>query len=120
MKTAFCQQIDSKQFRSEAQGNTNEALLMLYQQFMEMPDGPQKRHFLESVSDVLLEILQRQLLTLSLEAYENSSLRSFFQNMYFLFNVFYFCHYHIASNFVVFQGDGHIPGGGHKMITSDN
>ena len=87
MKIAFCQQIDSKQFRSEAQGNTNEALLMLYQQFMEMPDGPQKRHFLESVSDVLLEILQRQLLTLSLEAYENSSLRSFFQNMYFLFNV---------------------------------
>ena len=62
MKTAFCQQIDSKQFRSEAQGNTNEALLMLYQQFMEMPDGPQKRHFLESVSDVLLEILQHQLL----------------------------------------------------------
>lgn len=47
MKKTFCQQIDSKEFRREAKDNTNEALMMLYTQMMEMPDGPVKNEFIK-------------------------------------------------------------------------
>lgn len=43
---SFCHQIESKEFRKEGMANTNEAIVMLYQQIQDMSDGPKKKDFI--------------------------------------------------------------------------
>jgi len=43
----FCQRIDSKQYRKEALANTNKEIATLYQQIQDMPEGKEKKYFLD-------------------------------------------------------------------------
>ena len=49
MSKTYCVQIDGNEFRKEAQDHTNDALMQLYSQMMDMPDGPIKQEFMEKV-----------------------------------------------------------------------
>lgn len=45
----YCKKIDNRQYRQEAKDHTNNALMMLYAQVMDMPDGSVKTEFIEKV-----------------------------------------------------------------------
>jgi len=47
MIKTFCHKIDSKEFAREAKDHTQDAIMLLYSQMMDMPDGPVKTEFLE-------------------------------------------------------------------------
>ena len=49
MSHTFCQQMDNKKHRQMVQDTTSDALVNLYNQMMDMPDGPVKQKFLERV-----------------------------------------------------------------------
>ena len=52
MRRTFCKQIDNRSHRISVQKSTTDALLQLYGDVMQMPDGPVKQNFLEKVPGV--------------------------------------------------------------------
>ena len=73
MKT-YCQRINTNEYRKDAQKNTNDAIMMLYTQILEMEDGTKKNEFLAKVSQLIRRRQRRGVITALLHQLLSSSI----------------------------------------------